>query len=160
MRWVQKAKNSHVSQSKYINKLFWAIIPFQVYNSANQLATVQRVISIISPCSPEEYLCGDTCSAVGEGEDRFWSVNVKFGPVLIVVLIAYMAGLIYAFMICRLIVLLQPQFLAFLVALPILLTLSSQCLWCFPPLHPLRPGPRQVTIKASKQWSEINSPDH
>ena len=37
---------------------------YKVYNSAGLEATVQRVISVISPCDSGQYLCGDTCSSV------------------------------------------------------------------------------------------------
>ncbi len=38
---------------------------YVVYNSAGQEATVQRVISVISPCATGQFLCGEICSAVG-----------------------------------------------------------------------------------------------
>ncbi len=39
-------------------------LTYVVYNSAGLVATVQRVISVVSPCASGEYLCGETCSAV------------------------------------------------------------------------------------------------
>ena len=37
---------------------------YVVYNSAGMEATVQRIITVVSPCDSGQYLCGSTCSAV------------------------------------------------------------------------------------------------
>ena len=39
---------------------------YVVYNSAGMKATVQRVISVVSPCDSGQYLCGNTCSGVSQ----------------------------------------------------------------------------------------------
>ena len=40
---------------------------YVVYNSAGMKATVQRVISVVSPCVSGQYLCGNACSGVSHG---------------------------------------------------------------------------------------------
>ena len=41
-------------------------LQYVAYNSAGMKATVQRVISVVSPCDSGQYLCGNTCSGVSQ----------------------------------------------------------------------------------------------
>ena len=40
---------------------------YAVYNSAGMKATVERIISVVSPCDSGQFLCGTTCSGVSQG---------------------------------------------------------------------------------------------
>ena len=40
------------------------MLPFTAYNSAGDRADAQRVITVVSPCSDGQYLCGSVCSPV------------------------------------------------------------------------------------------------
>jgi hypothetical protein len=40
-------------------------LTFVVYNTAGLQASVQRVVSVISPCKTSEFFCNGTCSKVG-----------------------------------------------------------------------------------------------
>ena len=40
-------------------------LTFVVYNTAGLQASVQRVVTVVSPCTSSQYLCSGSCSNVG-----------------------------------------------------------------------------------------------
>ena len=50
---------------------------YAVYNSAGVKATVQRVITVVSPCGSGQYLCGSNCSAVSMHRPQCTSGSVR-----------------------------------------------------------------------------------